>query len=57
MEKEYTERKQSMGMKWIKGESGKTYVCSIEALSKLDNPTEADLERLCMDESWNPQND
>jgi hypothetical protein len=56
MDKQYTERKQGLGMKWVKGETGKLYVCPIDVLSKLDNPTEEDLEKYCMDESLNPQN-
>lgn len=57
MNTEYNERKQSLGMKWVKADSGKTYICSIDVLSKLDNPTEEDLEKWCVDESSNPQND
>jgi len=57
MNNEYTNRKQSISLKWIKAESGCTYVCDAEALSQLNNPSEDELRRICMDESGNPQND
>jgi hypothetical protein len=56
MKHENTERKQSIGMKWMKAESGNTYICPVGALEGIENPTEADFRRLCQDESANPQN-
>lgn len=51
------EFKQSLGVKWVKGASGITYLCPVDALNRLDNPTEAQLKMICVDESENPQND
>ena len=42
---------------WIKADSGNTYLCPVAELQKLDNPSEADLQAICVDESKNPQND
>ena len=50
-------RKRSIGLRWMKGESGTSYLCPIDALRGISNPSEADLERLCVNESHNPQND
>ena len=41
----------------VAGDSGTTYICPVGALEGIDNPSEDDLRRLCMDESANPQND
>jgi hypothetical protein len=41
---------------WIRAESGETYICQIDAIEGIDNPTEADYQRLCVRESDNPQN-
>ena len=57
MEKEILERKQSFAVKWIQAPSGTSYLCPVDSLDKLPNPTEADLERICVNESHNPQND
>ena len=46
-----------VNVKWIKAESGNTYLCPASALSGLDNPTEEQLRAICVDESTNPQND
>ena len=43
--------------KWIKSDSGSTYLCQVDALRGIDNPTEDQLRSLCVDESLNPQND
>jgi hypothetical protein len=43
--------------KWIKSDSGSTYLCQVDALRGIDNPTEEQLRSLCVDESLNPQND
>ena len=47
----------SVSMKWIKAESGNTYICPTDAFKKSDNPSEEELMRLCVNESCNPQND
>ena len=49
--------KKELSLKWIKAESGNTYLCPVDALNRLDNPTEEQLKMICVDESENPQND
>ncbi len=49
--------KQKLSVKWIKAESGTTYLCPVAALSRLENPTEEQLKIICVDESANPQNE
>jgi hypothetical protein len=51
------EFKKTLGVKWVKGPSGHTYLCPVDALAKLDNPSEDQLKMICVDESENPQND
>ena len=51
------EFKQTLGVKWVKGASGNTYLCPVDALSRLVNPNEEQLKMICVDESENPQND
>jgi hypothetical protein len=54
---ERKEFKQQLSVKWIKGQSGKTYLCPVNALDRLSNPTEEQLKTICVEESQNPQND
>jgi len=49
--------KRELSVKWIKAESGTTYLCPVEALKRLDNPSEEQLKMICVDESQNPQNE
>ena len=49
--------KKELAVKWIKAESGNTYLCPLSALNRLENPTEEELKLICVDESENPQND
>jgi len=51
------EHKKELRVKWIKAKSGTTYLCPVNALDRLKNPSEADLKMICVDESQNPQND
>ena len=51
------EFKQELGVKWIKSESGTTYLCPVESLKRLENPSEEQLKTICVDESLNPQNE
>jgi hypothetical protein len=51
------EFKQELGVKWVKAESGNTYLCPSASLNRLDNPSEDDLQMICVDESMNPQNE
>lgn len=60
MEEQKTEpkaHKKEFAVKWIKAESGNTYLCPVSALDRLENPTEEQLKMICVDESNNPQND
>ena len=43
--------------KWIKSDSGSTYLCEVAAIRGLDNPTEEQLSSLCVNESQNPHNE
>jgi hypothetical protein len=49
--------KKQLSVKWIKGNSGSTYLCPVDALDKIDHPNEAQLRMICVEESANPQND
>jgi hypothetical protein len=51
---EITER---INLRWIKADSGHTYLCPVKSLDRLDNPTEEQLKLICVDESENPQNE
>ena len=50
-----SELKQSIGVKWIKVESGNTYLCPAD-LSGASELTEEELRQVCVDESQNPEN-
>jgi hypothetical protein len=49
--------KRELGVQWIKADSGNTYLCPVDALKRLESPTEDQLKIICVDESQNPQND
>lgn len=51
------EFKKNLSVKWIKADSGSTYLCPVDALDKLNNPSEDQLRMICVEESANPQND
>ena len=51
------EFKKELSVKWIKAESGNTYLCPVDSLKKLKSPNEDQLKTICVDESQNPQND
>jgi hypothetical protein len=51
------EFKKELGVKWIKAQSGSTYLCPVDALKRLDSPNEEQLKMICVEESHNPQND
>ena len=51
------EFKKELSVKWIKADSGSTYLCPVDALKKLKNPSEDQLKTICVDESDNPQTD
>jgi hypothetical protein len=56
MDTKMNHHKRNLGVEWVKGESGTTYLCPIHALKDIDNPTEEQLRSLCIDESLDPQN-
>ena len=49
--------KAEIGVRWVKTESGATYLCPVDALDRIENPSEKDLQMICVNESENPQND
>lgn len=51
------EFKKELGVQWVKGRSGTTYLCPVASLKRLAKPTEEDLKKICVDESDNPQNE
>ena len=51
-----SEFKKELSVKWIRGASGNTYLCPVNALDRFDNPSEEQLRAICVDESQNPQN-
>ena len=57
MSDETKEIQQRINLRWIKADSGNTYLCPVKALKRMDNPTEEQLKMICVDESENPQND
>jgi hypothetical protein len=57
MAEELNEFKRELSVKWIKAESGTTYLCPVEALRRLKDPSEQQLKMICVDESMNPQTD
>jgi hypothetical protein len=57
MEEQTRVHKQEVAVKWIKSDSGNTYLCPVAALDRLENPTDDQLKMICVDESTNPQND
>ena len=48
--------KQELSVQWIKSDSGNTYLCPVDALKRLQNPSEEQLKTICVDESQNPEN-
>ena len=56
MENEVIEITQVQGSQWYKSESGNTYICPTGALDGIENPTDEQLSRLCVNESNNPHN-
>jgi hypothetical protein len=50
------EHKKGLSLRWIRAKSGSTYLCPVDALKDIENPTEEQLKSVCVDESHNPQN-
>jgi hypothetical protein len=57
MSEDLKEFKKEIGVKWVKAESGTSYLCPVKSLQRLGTPNEEDLKKVCVDESDNPQND
>ena len=57
MEGYLNEYKSGLGVKWVRAQSGTTYLCPEESLRGLQNPTEEQLRAIGVDESMNPHND
>jgi hypothetical protein len=45
------------GYEWIKSASGTSYLCPAGSIADKARVTEADLKKVCVDESGSPQND
>ena len=43
--------------KWIRSDSGTSYLCPVEAIQGRSGLTEEELNAVCVNESLNPQND
>ena len=56
MERKMNSYKRDLGFRWIKAESGNTYLCPAGSLAKGGNLSEERLQSLCLDESADPQN-
>lgn len=50
------EFKKELNVKWIKADSGNTYLCPTASLERIDNTKEEQLKLICVDESDNPEN-
>jgi hypothetical protein len=57
MTEEMKEFKKELSVKWIKADSGNTYLCPVDSLKHIDQGNEDQLKMICIDESANPQND
>jgi hypothetical protein len=59
MADELQEFKKEIGVKWVKADSGTSYLCPVAAFERLGSskPKEEELKKICVDESQNPQND
>ena len=56
-ENEVLEEHPRQSFKWVKADSGSTYLCPIDVLKGCKHPTEEQLKNMCVDESMNPQNE
>ena len=46
-----------VSFKWVRGESGRTYLCPADAIEPFPYPSDYQLNKICVDESDNPHND
>jgi hypothetical protein len=56
-ETEELEEHEKLGFKWVKGESGNTYLCPLDTTKNIEHLTEEQLKSMCVNESLNPHND
>lgn len=57
-EENIADRKKKLGFEWIKSEkTGVSYLCPKGSIKDKKSATDADLKKVCVDESTNPQND
>jgi len=49
--------KHHFGIKWVRSESGNTYLCPLREVRRLKRLTDDELRRLAINESLNPQNE
>ncbi len=55
--RESQERKANVGVKWVKADDSETtYLCKNSDLDNLREMSDAELRKICLDESQNPQN-
>ena len=57
MFEQISSRKSGLGYRWIRSQSGTTYLCPASRYSELRNASDEELQATCIDESMNPQND
>ena len=48
--------KARLGVRWFRAKSGNTYLCPIDAFDGIENLSEDQLERMCVNESHDPHN-
>jgi hypothetical protein len=48
--------KKRLGKSWIRSSDGTLWICPAGALDGNESPSREQLSRLCVDESFNPEN-
>ena len=48
--------KKNLGKRWIKSDSGETWICPIDVAKNADSLSDDELRELCVNESENPEN-
>jgi hypothetical protein len=57
MFEEISSRKANLGYRWIRSQSGTTYLCPTSRYPELRDASDEVLRSTCIDESKNPHND
>ena len=57
MEMQSRMHKHEIAVRWIKSESGNTYLCPVHAMNGIENASDEQLKSICVEESSNPHND